>query len=67
MNTRPDEEAVDTPIEARAFELGEEYLDQLHAGESSSAASLIALHPELVPYLETHLALVEVLFRGGGS
>ncbi len=50
-------------VEARVFEIGEAYLDQLQAAETSSAASLIARQPELAPYLERHLALVEVLFR----
>ena len=48
--------------EARVFELGEAYLDQLHAGESPTAAYLIASQPELAPSLERHLALVELLF-----
>ncbi len=49
--------------EARVFELGEAYLDQLHAGEPPTAAYLIASQPGLAPSLERHLALVELLFR----
>jgi len=45
------------------FEIGEAYLDQLHAGEPPTAAYLIASQPGLAPSLERHLALVELLFH----
>ena len=48
--------------EARVFELGEAYLDQLHAGNAPAVTSIIESHPDLVPSLERHLALVELLF-----
>ncbi len=60
-------DCIDIGVEARVFEIGEEYLDQLHAGEPPSAAWLITSQPEHAPYLERHLALVELLFRAGIS
>ena len=63
MDTRRDEESIHSPIEARAFEIGEAYLDRLHLGESPDTLSLIESHPELAPYLERHLGLVEILYR----
>ena len=62
-----DKADVSSTVEDRVFEIGEEYLDQLHAGEPPSAAWLITSQPEHAPYLERHLALVELLFRAGIS
>ncbi len=63
--SRPNGDCAELGIETRVFEIGEEYLDQLHAGEPPTAAFLIASQPEFAPYLEKHLALVELLFRAG--
>ena len=63
MDTRLDKESINSPMEARGFEIGEAYLDRLHLGESPDVASLIKSHPELAPLLEKRLALVEIIFR----
>ena len=65
LGDQANEAEVSATEELRVFEIGEAYLDQLHAGQSSGAAVLIASQPELAPYLERHLALVELLFRAG--
>ena len=67
VGNHPNGSGLSATVEDRVFEIGEEYLDRLLAGEETSMAMLAALRPELAPHLERHLALVELLFRAGIS
>ena len=66
-----DPKARADPSESKAEllvqEIGEEFLDRLHLGETPDTRALVAAHPEVAELLEQHLNLVETLYRARPS
>ena len=51
------------PEEFRIMEIGESYLDGLHAGGAIDPEALMASHPDIRDLLERRLALIEMIYR----
>ena len=61
----PDEDEFLDDDERRIFEIGEEYLIQLQAGQAPDRDAILAAHPTLGEELRFRLLLMENIWRAG--
>ncbi len=60
-------EAISPEIEVKVAAVADRFLDELHSGRSPSRREIVFAHPELAPWLEHRLAVLEMLNATGSG
>ena len=60
-----EEDRVNDDENRRVFEIAEEYLEGLAAGEFLDREAIVAAHPDLAEPLRRRLLLIEIIWRAG--
>ncbi len=60
-------ETIQPEIEAQVAAVADRFLDAIHSGESPDRRSIVSAHPELAPWLEHRLTVLEALHATGSG